>query len=229
MTRKTLLEKAYKSMALKKMEGVKVEDYSKENAQGVKKYELFTKEGYGFYFYKNDEAIATLKENVDFPKLKNLQILGQEGKKSYEVVVKPGESCIVLLQSIGAGYSYSTRVNSKVSHGDNYLKEMCRSKGTKEGRLEPQTDKDIGVNVFSFTNSEGYCFLYSNKSKKYVLEETVDFELKGLHIDGMPPGTSEVTVNLQPGEEKFFKLVRDAGYMGAVQYGQGVEYILREI
>ena len=43
-----------------------MKDYAKESAPGIKKYECFTEEGYGFFYYQNDEAVAILKENVDF-------------------------------------------------------------------------------------------------------------------------------------------------------------------
>lgn len=64
--------------------------------------------------------------------------------------------------------------------------------------------------------------MWVNDSDKYTLEETTEFQLGGLEIEGKPNET-EVDFKLGPGQTKFVKLVSIADKW---KIAQGISYVI---
>lgn len=99
----------------------------------------------------------------------------------------------------------SSSSSSQVAFGGKALKEMCREKGKKNKRPDPDSGEDKEIFQYSYQHPDGVCYLYVNHTKNETLEEEIEFKLQGLEIEGMP-GQTTVEFEIGPGQEKFIKL-----------------------
>ena len=100
---------------------------------------------------------------------------------------------------------------------------MCLEKGEKESRLDPKTEEDIGIAIYSYNHGSGFCFLYVNGSSNYIYTENLELELTNLKIEGLADGESKLEIKLNPGEEKFIKLTKISMDEGT-SYGSSCSY-----
>jgi len=69
------------------------------------------------------------------------------------------------------------KTTTQIVMGKKQLKETCRQQGKKAGRPDTETGEPRDIYQYSYTHSDGVCYLYVNETKEYTLEEDVEFSL----------------------------------------------------
>ncbi len=196
------LEKVYSSCAL--MTGEQFV-YSAEGAPQCAKYSEMRKEGYGYTYFENNSDDATIKEAVTYTMFDGLELVPPFKGTSYEVLVPPKTSMIVLLKQTSiTGYNLSFSYTSNIIFTTEAMKKRIKEYGTKVTRKDPHVNGDIDICVYTLKHGGGICYLYENQTKNLVLEEHVKFKTNGLQIAG--ESGSEITIKIGPGESKFIEL-----------------------
>lgn len=88
--------------------------------------------------------------------------------------------------------------------GDSSLKQLAISKDFKISR--------VGEEIFLYKtwHENGFVTYYVNNSKDKVLTEVVEYDLKGMEIEGLP-NERNVKIKIGPGECQLVKLVNTSG------------------
>lgn len=163
------------------------------------------KEGYGYTYFENNSDDATIKEEVTYTLFDSLELISPFEGTSYEVIVAPHSSVIVLLkQTSNTGYNLSFSYTSNIIFTTEAIKKKIKEYGYKVARKDPHITGDIEINVYTFKHGGGICYLYENKTNDLILEEHVKFKTNGLQIVGEEG--SEINVKIGPGESKFIEL-----------------------
>lgn len=200
-----LLRLAYASKATQQLEGVTCVNYADKNAPLINKYKCFNDEGYGFIYIKNDEKESSFKEKVQYTKFEGLEMMKPQQGQGYEILVKPGETKMILIKCSPEGYGMSASTLTSIVQGGKKLKELCLTQGKKTARPDPDSGEANEIYQYSYQHSEGICYLYVNESQNLTLDEEIEFQLTGLEIEGAP-GETKVAFELGPGQQKFIKL-----------------------
>jgi hypothetical protein len=120
------------------------------------------------------------------------------------VEVGPGLTEIVLIKaSRGADFAPGP-VSRNVMLGDSSLKQLAISKDFRISR--------VGEEIFLYKtwHENGFVTYYVNDSKDKVLTEVVEYDLKGMEIEGLP-NERNVKIKIGPGESQLVKLVNTSG------------------
>jgi hypothetical protein len=75
---------------------------------------------------------------------------------------------------------------------------MCKDQGKKADRPNTDTGESVGICQYTYQHGGGIAYLYDNQSKKYTLDEEVEFTMQGLEIEGKP-GQTSVAFKVPPG------------------------------
>ena len=188
------------------MEGVTKVTMEDKGAPLIKKYKCFGPEGYGFIVIENDEAEASFKEQVTFNNFKGLQFLMPEKGQSYDILVPPGGNKTIVIKCDPEGYSMSSSASTQVIHGDSQLEQLCETTGKKAVRLDTETEEAYKIYQYCLKHGGGIAYLYVNETSDKTLEESIEFTMEGLQIEGKPDD-KEVEIKIGPGERKLLKLV----------------------
>ena len=89
------LEQVYMSCA--KKHG-KLTTFENEGAENCKKYSQMCGEGYGYTYFENDSAEASIKETVTYTRFEGLELVKPFSGSGYDVLVPPGQRTIVLMR-----------------------------------------------------------------------------------------------------------------------------------
>jgi len=196
------LEKVYSSCAIDYGEHL---SYGSDGAPECSKYSGMMKEGYGYTYFRNDSDDATIKEAVNYTMFDGLELVSPFKGTSYEVLVPPKSSAIVLMkQTSTTGINLSFSYTSIIIFTTEAMKKRIKQYGTKVARKDPHINRDMDIFVYTFKHGGGICYLYENLTKDYILEEHVKFKTNGLKLeceDG-----NEITIKIGPGESKFIEL-----------------------
>ena len=163
------------------------------------------KEGYGYTYFENNSEDATIKEAVTYTMFDGLELVPPFKGTSYEVLVEPGSSMIVLLkQTSVTGYNLSFSYTSNIIFTTEAMKKRIKDYGTKVTRKDPRVNGDIDICVYTLKHGGGICYQYENHTKNLILEEHVKFKTNGLHIVGEEG--NKISIKIGPGESKFIEL-----------------------
>ena len=99
---------------------------------------------------------------------------------------------------------------TNVIPGGDQLERLCLQQGKKARRDDPDTGDQYDIFVYSYKHGGGMAYLYVNETTNKTLEESVEWQLKGLEIEGKP-GETELEFSVKPGEKKLIKLVTTEG------------------
>lgn len=189
----------------------------------MKKYKNFGPEGYGFIVIHNGEKEASFKENVVYNTFKGLTFMAPETGQGYDVTVGPGETRTIVLKCDPEGYGMSSSSSTQIIHGEGKLQQMCIDEGKRADRPDPENGKAYAIYQYTLKHGGGIAYLYVNETPDKTLEETMEFTLQGLEIEGKP-GEKEVEVVVGPGEKKMVKLVAIGGqWKVSMAVGYGIE------
>lgn len=189
----------YKSRALIAGKGTSYESYGLSDCI---KYNEMLPEGYGYYYIKNNSSESALQETCYFKSFKNLALLPPFGDAKYVVTVSPGQDQIIIFKQVDPlkKTNLSTSINSVVTVDSRTLQDRVKTTGSATKRRDPQTNKELNINVYTLRHDQGVSYFYENLSSK-ILNETVTFTTKGLEILGYED--NRVVVRLGPGETQF--------------------------
>lgn len=193
------LKEVYSARAL--VSGI---DVAIPNNPGLVKYHEMLPEGFG-YFYLTNNTESTLVEKNYFKTFKNLKLLPPYEGAKYEVAIGAGQSEIILIKSV-AGQNPVLSFNSAVAvdENSNPNAEKAKKEGTNEPRLHPETNKNIGINVYSLKTETGMYIFYENISKTVNFEEEVEFTLKNAKVVGVT--AKAINIHLPPGGKRFIEI-----------------------
>ena len=201
----TFITEVYSAKAL--LSGAKVPFAN--NPDLVKYHELLP-EGYGYFFIVN-QSDKTLIEKCYFKTFKNLQFLSPYNGSKYEVKIASGDSAIIIIKTIVGQKPSLSFTSTIVSDSletsapvENPLELKVKTEGTLEQRLHPETEEEIGVQVYTLKDSDSMFVLYENTSNSTVYEESVEYTLRNAKIVGVDG--KEVSFKLNPGDKFFIEL-----------------------
>jgi len=179
--------------------------YSADGAPQCSKYSGMRREGYGYTYFENGSEDATIKESVTYTMFDGLELVPPYKGTSYEVLVPPKTSTIVLLkQTSVTGYNLSFSYTSNIIFTTEAMQKRIKQYGTKATRKDPHVNGDIDICVYTLKHGGGICYLYENLTKNLVLEERVVLKTNGLYIVGEEGNV--ITIKIGPGESKFIEL-----------------------
>ena len=92
--------------------------------------------------------------------------------------------------------------------GDSSLKQLAISKDFKISRVGEKGKEEIFL--YKTWHENGFVTYYVNNSKDKVLTEVVEYDLKGMEIEGLP-NERNVKIKIGPGESQLVKLVNTSG------------------
>ena len=93
---------------------------------------------------------------------------------------------MILIQCNPDGYGMSSSSNTQVVFGGKKLKELCKEKGKKTARPDPESGAAKDIWQYSYQHGDGVCYLYTNNEAKDTLDEEIEFKLVGLEIEDSP-------------------------------------------
>eukprot|EP00826_Nyctotherus_ovalis_P063940 TRINITY_DN9374_c0_g2_i3.p1 TRINITY_DN9374_c0_g2~~TRINITY_DN9374_c0_g2_i3.p1 ORF type:complete len:688 (-),score=197.77 TRINITY_DN9374_c0_g2_i3:35-2074(-) len=196
------LEQVYSSCAVECGEYL---SYDSDGAPDCSKYSGMMKEGYGYTYFHNNSDDATIKEAVNYTMFDGLELVPPFKGTSYEVLVPPKSSAIVLMKQTSiTGINLSFSYTSIIIFTTEAMKKRIKKFGTRVMRKDPHVSGDIDIFVYTFKHGGGICYLYENLTNEYVLEEHVKFKTNGLKLVGEEG--NEITIKIGPGESKFVEL-----------------------
>ena len=65
----------------------------------------------------------------------------QQGQ-SYDILVKPGDTKMILIRCDPNGYGMSSSASTSIVHGGKKLKELARTEGKKNTRPDPESGEE---------------------------------------------------------------------------------------
>ena len=142
------LEKVYSSCATEYGEYV---NYQSDGAPECAKYSGMTKEGYGYTYFQNNSEDATVKEAVNYTMFDGLELVPPFKGTSYEVLVPPKSSDIVLMKQTSiTGINLSFSYVSNIIFTTEAVKKRIKEFGTKVTRKDPHVSGDLDICVYTF-------------------------------------------------------------------------------
>lgn len=132
---------------------------------------------------------------------KNISIL----EKSYELIVPPGQTKIILVKADIEGFSLAARMSSVITWGDSKLREMAINSIEQKNKSAVHRKISDNIVCIQLKHEGGLYFLYKNDSEDQRLKETVSYQMEGLEIVGHE-GSTKIEVSVNPSEEKIVKL-----------------------
>jgi hypothetical protein len=196
------LEQVYSSCAIDYGEYL---SYESDGAPECSKYSGMMKEGYGYTYFRNNSDDATIKEAVNYTMFDGLELVSPFKGTSYEVLVPPKSSAIVLMKQTSiTGINLSFSYTSVIIFTTEAMKKRIKQYGTKVARKDLHANGDMDIFVYTFKHGGGICYLYENLTKEHVLEEHVKFKTNGLKLEGEEG--NEMIIKIGPGESKFIEL-----------------------
>ena len=92
---------------------------------------------------------------------KNINIL----EKSYELIVPPGETKIILVKADIEGFSLAARMSSVIIWGDNKLREMAINSIEQQNKSAVHRKISDNIVCIQLKHEGGLYFLYKNDSE----------------------------------------------------------------
>ena len=174
------------------------------NNPGLVKYHEILPEGFG-YFYLTNPTESKLIEKCYFKTFKNLKILPPYEGAKYEASINPGTSEIVIIKTVPGqkpAISFTSTVTADASA--NPFADRAKREGIAENRLHPETNKDIGVTVYTLKTNEGMHIYYENNSKNVSFEEEIEFTLRNASVVGITG--NRISLKLVPGQKHYIEV-----------------------
>ena len=186
------------------------QQYNDLSSQGYPqiKYKTFdNKGGFGYIYFENSTPDSDLEATVDFAGSTNIKLCYPYSGYKPSISVPANSSNICVYESKGLPYSTQLRILSSVKNveGSQSLKEKVRASNTilsKSHYGEP-----VDINVYVLYHSNGLAMLYVNKTNDLTIDEEIEFDLNGCHIDGVYGSYIEIVCG--PNSEKLLKIVKD--------------------
>lgn len=148
-------------------------------------------EGYLYIIVKNEDQQAIYYEEMEFDKFDYLTMCEPHKDQKFEITVGPGSTEIVLIKADrGCDFSPGHQLKN-VYLGDIALRELAIKTNFKQNRRP-------GIYLYKAWHDNGFITLYVNETADEVLSEIVEYDIKGMEIEGLS-GEKSVAINVDPG------------------------------